>query len=84
MTKEELQDLLFECYNDGVSYWQLIMEEERETEETFDAFIWVQIANKYCMPSHSAERRQLHSEEWFKVKRREAKHFYSILASILR
>jgi hypothetical protein len=34
------------------------------------------------MPIHPIERRRLHSDRWFEVKRKEAKDFYDIITSI--
>jgi hypothetical protein len=35
------------------------------------------------MPSHPVERRELHSDRWFEVKRKEAKDIYIIMKEIL-
>lgn len=82
MKIKELQDLLFSAYTSWISRWQLIMEEERESEEMFDWFMGVVWDNKYSMPIHPIERRRLHSDRWFEVKRKEAKDFYDIITSI--
>ena len=82
--KWKLANILFECYTSGVSYWQLIMEEERETEELFDAFNWSVSAKKFAMPTYPVERRQLHSGKWFEVKRKEAKDIYNIIKDIIK
>lgn len=79
LNQDDFINLLFDCYTSWVSYWQLLMEEERESEELFDAFNWSVFAKKFYMPTYPVERRQLHSEKWFEVKRKEAKDFYELV-----
>jgi len=80
----KLANILFECYTSWISYWQLISEEERESEEMFDWFMWVVWDQKYSMPIHPTERRMLHSDRWFEVKRKEAKDIYKIIKELIK
>ena len=62
-------DDLWNIFYWGVGYGQLLMEEERESEEIFDAFICASHARKTSMKSNSVQRRQIHSEKWFEAQR---------------
>ena len=79
MSKEITKDLLFEIFEYGVDYGQLLMEEERESESWFDAFIGYSSAKKYNAPSPPTKTRQVHSEKWFKVKRESKIKFFEII-----
>ena len=69
-TKLSLIDIdPFVIFEWGVDYGQLLMEEERDSEEWADAFQGAIILNKYCMPSQIAPRRQPHSEAWRNAKK---------------
>lgn len=70
---------LFEIFKMGVDYGQLLMEQERDGEEMFDAFQGFIIDRKYCSPSAQALRRQPHSEEWRKAKKRSLDRFFDIV-----
>jgi hypothetical protein len=68
----------------GVEYGQLLMEEERKSEEMFDAAVCYQSGLKYGVPSSPIQRRQLHSDKWFAAKRKGYKNFleyYALLHS---
>ena len=84
MDKKELMKLMFDCYKAWISKWEIISEEARENEEMFDAFIWSVFAKKFCMPSTTVERRQLHSEKWFEVRTKEARRFFDLLEKVLK
>lgn len=62
----------------GIDYGQLLSESERENEELFDALQGHIIDVKYCMPSQSAPRRQLHSKEWINAKKESLDKFMEI------
>lgn len=62
----------------GVDYGQLIMEEERDGEDTFTAFLGHCFDKKYSMPMAQNERRKPHSEEWREAKRNSVKKFFEI------
>lgn len=53
----------------GVDYGQLLMEEERDTEDCADAFNCYFVARKTAMSSVPIPRRQPHSEKWRNAKR---------------
>lgn len=59
----------FDVFSWGVDYGQLLMEEERDSEEWADAFHGAVFARKMCMPATPLERRQSHSEEWRAAKK---------------
>lgn len=61
------QDLL-EIFKLGVDYGQLLMEEERDSEDLADAFQGHIVDSIYSMPSQQAPRRQPHSDAWRKAK----------------
>lgn len=61
-------DVLMQVFRYGVDYGQLLMELERDDEDTADAFQGVIIDEKYSMPSQLAPRRLPHSDEWKKAK----------------
>lgn len=73
------KNIMWECFKLGIDYGQLLMEEERESEEGFDAFIGHCIGKKYNAPSHPVERRQCHSEKWFEAKRKSKSRFLEII-----
>ena len=62
-------DDLWNIFYWGVDYGQLLMEEERESEEISDAMVCAHASRKYCIPSVPLRRRQVHSEKWFEAKR---------------
>jgi hypothetical protein len=62
MTVTLTLDELYKIYFWGMSEGQLLMEEEREAEETFDAFVCAAGSRKYCIPTTPVKRRQIHSD----------------------
>jgi hypothetical protein len=72
------QQTIWDVFWWGVDYGQLLMEEERETEELFDAAVGYIGTRKYNKPSHPVRRRQLHSEKWFNAKRSGYEKFLDI------
>jgi hypothetical protein len=70
---------LFNIFCLGVDYGQLLMEEERDSEDWYDAFQGHLVSEKYGMPSQIAQRRQPHSEEWRNAKRKSKEKFFEIL-----
>jgi len=53
----------------GVDFGQMLMEQERENEEMFDAALCSFGARKFNVPTVPVRRRQLHSEKWFNAKK---------------
>ena len=78
------KDILLKVFSLGIDYGQLLMEEERQNEETFDAFMSHCFDKKYNAPCNPQERRQLHSEKWFAFKRKSFDEFLNLLAKSLR
>lgn len=68
----------------GVDYGQLLMEEERESEDWADAFNCYLVARKTAMPSNPIPRRQPHSEKWLNAKRESFKKFQNYLLEYYR
>ena len=82
MNNEKIRDLMEECFFCGVDCGQLSMEEERFTDECLDAGLGHIADKKYCMPIPPRERRQLHSDKWFEVKRKGKKKFFRLLKQV--
>ena len=70
---------IFDIFCMGVDYGQLLMEEERDSEDLADAFQGAIISDKYSMPSAIAPRRQPHSEEWRAAKKASFAKFKALL-----
>jgi hypothetical protein len=66
----------------GVKYGQLLMEEERENEEMFDAFLCAVGSHKFALPTTQVRRRQIHSEKWFDTMREGHKNFIKYYAEL--
>jgi len=60
--------LLCDVFLLGVDYGQLLMEQERDSEDLFDAVGCMAYSRKYNVPSTPAPRRQPHGKEWRKAK----------------
>jgi len=74
MKKEDLLDIF--CL--GVDYGQLIMEEERDSEDLFTGFLGHCFDKKYSMPMSQNERRQPHSKKWREAKKNSYLKFLEI------
>jgi hypothetical protein len=66
---------IFQVYFWGMAEGQLLMEEERENEELFDAAVCFIGARKLCIPTVPVQRRQIHSEKWFDAMRKSKQDF---------
>lgn len=66
----------------GVDYGQLLMEEERLTDECIYACGSVNFAKKHCVPAQLLQTRQIHSDKWFKIKRASKKKFFELLKNL--
>ena len=82
MTTQEISNLLFDAFCYGVDYGQLLMEEERDSEDTFDAFLCSETGRKYTIPSPQAKRRQPHSDKWREAKKESYNKFQSLLKTL--
>jgi len=77
-------DELYQVYFWGASEGQLLMEEERESEEIFDAAICAYSGRKFGVPSAPARRRQIHSEKWFAAMRKAKDDFNNFIKQKLQ
>lgn len=82
-TQTEMVDILFRAYTSWIAKWQLIMEQERESEETFDWFLWSITAKRTAMPINPTERRMLRSGKWFEAMKKEALDYHTLLKEVL-
>jgi hypothetical protein len=88
MTNKQLQeikarpdyDLLIDVFSWGVDYGQILMEQERDSEDVFDAFQCGIAARKFNVPSAIARRRQPHSKEWRDAKGQGLYNFIALMA----
>lgn len=74
---------IIEIFKMGIDYGQLMMEEERDSEDFNDAFQGMIISNKYSMPSQVAPRRKPHSERWRNAKRESVNKFKELLINLI-
>ena len=61
-----MNDLL-KAFEYGVDYGLLMAEEERDSEDMFDAVLCGSHSKRYFIPSQPAQRRRPHSQEWRKA-----------------
>lgn len=73
---------IWEVFKFGVDYGQLIMEQERQGEGMFDAFMSKVFDDKYAMPMAQTQPRQVHSDKWFEAKEKSLKKFQILYASL--
>ena len=59
-----MSDILIKAFECGVDYGFLLAEQERDSEDVYDACQCSVFAKKMCMPSTTAQRRQPHSKAW--------------------
>lgn len=71
---------LFEIFTWGVDYGQLLMEDERDNEDLYDAFQGSIVDRKYGAPAEIAQRRQPHSDKWRYAKKKSYMDFMNLLA----
>lgn len=76
---KEMRDDLFEAFSAGVDYGQLLAEEERDSEDWYDAFQGHLVSQKYSMPSHVAQRRQPRSDKWREAKRKSKSVMFDLI-----
>jgi hypothetical protein len=77
-------DDIYNIYFWGMSEGQLLMEEERESEELFDATLCAIGSRKQNIPTVPARRRQIHSEKWFKAMRQAKQDFNQFLKNKMK
>lgn len=73
---------IWEIFRMGVDYGQLIMEQERQGEGMFDAFMGTVFDEKYAMPMAQTQTRQVHSEKWFEAKEKSFDNFQKLYARL--
>ena len=71
---------LFDVFAWGAAYGQLQMEQERASEELFDAATCYHSGRKYTVPSAPVRRRQLRSDKWFESMNNDVKAFKEFIA----
>lgn len=76
-------ELLLDIFSWGVDYGQLLAEEERDSEDLFDAFICYGKAQKTAMPSAPIERRKPMSDKWRNAKRQGYKNFLELIPKVI-
>lgn len=79
---ELTKELAVEIYRMGVDHGQLMMEDERDSEDWSNAVRGLLFDNKFCMPLPIEVRRKPHSETWRKAKRASFDRFVEVLAQI--
>ena len=73
---------LFDIFRFGVDYGQLLMEQERQGEGLFDAFLGTVFDNKFSMPMAQTQTRQVHSEKWFDAKKKSLNDFKELMIKL--
>ena len=77
-------DDLYNIYSWGIHEGQLLMEEERENEDLFDAAVCCVGSRKFGIPTSPVRRRQVHSEQWFAAMREGKKNFKNFVKKKLK
>ena len=62
-------DEICKVFTWGIDYGLLIAEQERDSEDMFDAAMCKVYSARFCAPSSIAPRRQAHSQEWRDAKK---------------
>ncbi len=73
---------LFDIFCFGVDYGQLLMEQERQGEGFFDAFLGTVYSNKFSMPMAQTLTRRVHSEKWFNAKKKSLNEFQELMIKL--
>jgi len=72
-------DQIGKIFEWGIDYGQFLMEQERDSEDLFDAALCSVYSKKMSMPSQQATRRQPHTQKWREVKAGGFKKFMSFI-----
>lgn len=77
----DLKDLMtaYEC---GIDYGLALAENERDSEDAFDATGCAVYAAKMCIPSTPCRRRQPHSTAWREAKRASMDRFLELVVRV--
>jgi len=72
-----IQDLIiaFEC---GIDYGLLLAEQERDSEDLFDAATCAIMSRRTCLPTSIAQRRGPHSDAWRTAKKDSLRKFIDL------
>lgn len=70
---------LMMAYECGIDYGLLLAEEERDSEDCFDAAGCAVYASRMCIPSTPAPRRRPRSETWRAAKRDSMSKFLKLV-----
>ena len=77
-------ETLMMAFEAGIDYGLLLAEEERDSEDWFDACQCSVFARKTNIPSTTAKRRMPHSEKWRQAKRDSYLRFLKHIAEVLQ
>ena len=70
---------LIAAYECGIDYGLILAEQERDSEDVFDAAGCAAYSSKMCAPSVSAPRRRPRSAAWRESKRKSMERFLALL-----
>lgn len=76
--KSTYDDPFFDVFLWGVDYGQLLMEEERDSEDLLMATMGSIYAKKTSMPMGIVEKRQPHSQKWRDAKKKGLTNFLEL------
>ncbi len=74
-------DELMAAFQYGIDYGLLLAEQERDSEDLFDAVGCMVVSAKYGVPSAPARRRQPRSEAWRNAMAASAAKLISLVAT---
>lgn len=74
----EHYEALLKAYEYGIDHGLLIAEQERDSEDLFDAFGCYSQSKRTCMPSAVSQRRQPHSQKWRDSKKQSMLDFINL------
>lgn len=77
----DVKDLMtaYEC---GIDYGLMLAEQERDSEDAFDAAGCAVYSARMCVPSTPCRRRQPHSAAWREAKRAAMDRFLQLVVRI--
>ena len=83
MKNKDTIKVLMQAFSCGISQGLLFAENERDSEETFNAFMGATFDKKFAMPMQDIQRRELHGKKWHDHHKKEVEKFYNLLAKIV-
>jgi len=84
MDKDTMLNRLGKIFEAGIDLGLLLAEEERDSEDLFDATGCYFYALKNCVPSVPVRRRQPRSRSWREAKNKSSLNFIKVSGEILR